>query len=85
MSKRFYKNDREQSEPKIFHSEVCILNFVAHYRRGLELKLRQSGIPLLTPLRPKPQLQSLPPILGNQNLNPIPSCSKAPRGLIVLL
>ena len=35
---------------------------------------------------PQPELrpQSLPPILGSQNLNSMPSCSKAPRGLFVL-
>jgi hypothetical protein len=39
----------------------------------------------LTPPRPKSRLQSLPPILGNTISNSIPSCSKAPRGLFVLL
>ena len=39
----------------------------------------------MTPHRPKAVLQSLPPMLGSQNLCSIPSCSKAPRGLFVLL
>ena len=39
----------------------------------------------MTPSRPKAQLQSLPPILGNQNSKSMPSYSKAPRGLFVLL
>ena len=40
---------------------------------------------LLTPPRPKAWLHSLPPILGNKNLASIPSYSKAPWGLFVLL
>ena len=38
----------------------------------------------MTPPQPELRLQSLPPILGSQNLNSMPSCSKAPRGLFVL-
>lgn len=45
----------------------------------------QSGIPLATPHPPEGALRSLPPILGNKNLASIPSCSKAPWGLFVLL
>ena len=51
----------------------------------LDLKLYQGGIPLLTPHRLAPALQSLPPKLDRQNSKSIPSCSKAPRGLFVLL
>ena len=38
-----------------------------------------------TPPRPKPRFQSLPPILRMNFPEPIPSYSKAPRGLSVLL
>ena len=40
---------------------------------------------ILAPFRPESELQSLPPILGSTISNSIPSCSKAPRGLFVLL
>jgi hypothetical protein len=39
----------------------------------------------VTPHRLTPVLQSLPPMLHIINPNPMPSCSKAPRGLSVLL
>ena len=39
----------------------------------------------MTPHRLAPALQSLPPILHNAKQTPIPSCSKGPRGLSVLL
>ena len=39
----------------------------------------------MAPPRLAPQLQSLPPILHRLNPNAMPSCSKAPRGLFVLL
>ena len=39
----------------------------------------------MTPRRLTPALQSLPPMLHIINPNPMPSCSKAPRGLFVLL
>ncbi len=39
----------------------------------------------MTPRRPEPALQSLPPMLGSKNIQSIPSCSKAPWGLFVLL
>ena len=38
----------------------------------------------MTPRRLAPALQSLPPMLHMINPNPMPSCSKAPRGLSVL-
>ena len=37
----------------------------------------------MAPPKLTPRLQSLPPILHIRNLDPIPSCSKAPRGLFV--
>jgi hypothetical protein len=40
---------------------------------------------VLAPREPEPALHSLPPMLGNKNLESIPSCSKAPWGLFVLL
>ena len=45
----------------------------------------QGGISTLAPSRPQPQLLCLPPILRKQCPSPPPSCSKAPRGLFVLL
>ena len=48
-------------------------------------KLNQGGISRATPPRLAPQLPSLPPILHKPSPNSIPSCSKAPRGLFVLL
>ena len=47
----------------------------------LESKINKSGISTMTPPRLTPQFPSLPPILHMMNPNPIPSCSKAPRGL----
>src|SRR5512136_1462616 len=52
---------------------------------GLESKYYQGGISLMAPPRLAPQLQSLPPILHRRYPNAMPSCSKAPRGLFVLL
>ena len=40
---------------------------------------------MLAPPRPKSGFQSLPPMLGNKNIASIPSYSKAPWGLFVLL
>ena len=39
----------------------------------------------MTPPRLASKLQSLPPMLHMLHLGPMPSCSKAPRGLFVLL
>ena len=39
----------------------------------------------MAPPRLAPQLQSLPPMLHRRYPNAMPSCSKAPRGLFVLL
>ena len=39
----------------------------------------------MAPPRPRPRLQSLPPILRIPGPLPMPNCSKAPRGLFVLL
>ena len=50
----------------------------------LELKFNEAGIPLLAPPELTPELQSLPAILYTLNPSPMPSCSKAPRGLSVL-
>ena len=52
---------------------------------GLGSKYDQGGISLMAPPRLAPQLQSLPPILHKSYPNTMPSCSKAPRGLFVLL
>jgi hypothetical protein len=45
----------------------------------------QGGISPLTPPNLAVRLHSLPPILHRQVQTSIPSCSKAPRGLFVLL
>ena len=50
----------------------------------LEPQQSKSGIPKLTPCRPKPALPSLPPILYNRYQNPMSGYSKALRGLSVL-
>ena len=52
-------------------------------QRGLGSKSDKSGISPLAPPKLTPRLQSLPPILHIRNLDPMPSCSKAPRGLFV--
>src|SRR5205085_8643462 len=54
---------------------------------GLRLgsKLHQGGISQMTPPSPEAQDQRLPPILRRSSSNTMPSCSKAPRGLFVLL
>ena len=53
--------------------------------RRLGSKPDQSGISTTTPPRLAPQSHSLPPILHKPNSNSMPSYSKAPRGLFVLL
>ncbi len=52
---------------------------------GLEPRSQKSGISRMTPSQLAPGLQSLPPMLHNYDPSPLPSCSKAPRGLFVLL
>ena len=44
----------------------------------------KSGISTLAPPSPRARLHSLPPILRIPDPPPVPSCSKAPRGLFVL-
>jgi len=53
--------------------------------QGLGPRLDQGGISRTAPPRLAPQLHSLPPILHKPSPNSVPSCSKAPRGLFVLL
>ena len=55
------------------------------YGHGLGPRFSQAGISRTTPPRLAPQLHSLPAILHKLNPNSIPSYSKAPRGLFVLL
>src|SRR6266498_2762240 len=50
----------------------------------LELRPNKAGIPRLTPPELASELQSLPAILYKLDPSPMPSCSKAPRGLSVL-
>ena len=49
----------------------------------LELRCRQGGISPAAPPRPKPQLQSVPPILRRQHQNSMPGYSKGAQGLSV--
>jgi hypothetical protein len=51
----------------------------------LDIRLIQGGISRLAPPELAPRHQRLPPILHKTNQRPRPSCSKAPRGLFVLL
>ena len=51
---------------------------------GLGQRSQKSGISRLTPPRLASELQSLPPILHIYDPSPLPSYSKAPRGLFVL-
>ena len=53
------------------------------YGTSLEFQLNKSGIPTVTPLKPKSQAQRLPPILCISNRNSIADYSKAPWGLSV--
>ncbi len=53
--------------------------------RGLGPRLNQAGISMATPPKLAPRLPSLPAMLHRLSPNSIPSCSKAPRGLFVLL
>src|SRR5438477_3392977 len=53
------------------------------YGPELELRCRQGGISPSTPPRPKPQLQSVPPILRRQHQNSMPGYSKGAQGLSV--
>ena len=50
----------------------------------LEPKSEKGGISLVAPPSPRAGFHSLPPILRISGLDPMPSCSKAPRGLFVL-
>jgi hypothetical protein len=56
---------------------------VPDYGTQLELRCRQGGISPSTPPRPKPQLQSVPPILRRQHQNSMPGYSKGAQGLSV--
>ena len=53
--------------------------------QGLEPKFSKGGISPAAPPRLASRLLRLPPILHMLNPNSVPSCSKAPRGLFVLL
>ena len=54
-------------------------------QKELEPKHNKGGISRMTPLGLTSKLQSLPPILHKLCLDPMSSCSKAARGLFVLL
>src|SRR5512138_3497989 len=53
------------------------------YGPELELRCRQGGISPSAPPRPKPQVQSVPPILRRQHQNSMPGYSKGAQGLSV--
>jgi hypothetical protein len=53
--------------------------------KGLDVQANQSGISLLPPPKPKFGSQWLPLMLRRSARTPISDCSKAPRGLFVLL
>ena len=53
------------------------------YGSQLELRRHQGGISPSTPPRPKPQVQSVPPILRRQRQNSMPGYSKGAQGLSV--
>jgi hypothetical protein len=59
--------------------------FVRLLRSRLGQGCSKGGISLATPPKLAPRLQSLPPMLHIQQPSPMPSCSKAPRGLSVLV
>src|SRR6201988_2032690 len=53
------------------------------YGSQLELRRRQGGISPSAPSRPKPQVQSVPPILRRRGQNSMPGYSKGAQGLSV--
>src|SRR5213593_3692317 len=53
------------------------------YGPELELRCHQGGISPSAPPRPKPQVQSVPPILRRQHQNSMPGYSKGAQGLSV--
>ncbi len=53
------------------------------YGSQLELRRRQGGISPSAPPRPKPQFQSVPPILRRRGQNSMPGYSKGAQGLSV--
>ena len=62
----------------------CPPSTVSHLLR-LESQQCVAGIPTAAPIQLTPYLLSLPAILYTHCRNPMPGCSKAPRGLSVLL
>jgi hypothetical protein len=68
-------------------SQTAHLKLSSSRLHGLELgpKLDQGGISTPTPPRLAPQFLRLPPILHRPSPSSISGCSKAPRGLFVLL
>src|SRR5215831_3604921 len=56
---------------------------VPDYGTQLELRRHQGGISPSAPPRPKPQLQSVPPILRRRGQNSMPGYSKGAQGLSV--
>src|SRR5262247_3878652 len=56
---------------------------VPDYGTQLELRCRQGGISPSTPPRPKPQVQSVPPILRRQHQNSMPGYRNGAQGLSV--
>ena len=68
-------------------SQTTRLTLFLHRIHGSRLEFNQNkgGISLTTPPKLAPRLRSLPPMLHMLHLCPMSNCSKAPRGLFVLL
>src|SRR5687768_14470379 len=69
----------------LFTIDPTHLSIVRKLRHWLGQSYVKGGISLVAPPRLAPELQSLPPMLHITQLGPMPSCSKAPRGLSVLV
>ena len=63
----------------------CLPDTVPLLVQGLDPKTGKSGISTMAPPELASWLHSLPPILHNRILGSMSGCSKAPRGLFVLL
>jgi hypothetical protein len=64
---------------------ACLISLPHKLRYWLGQSLVKGGISLVAPPRLASRLHSLPPILHITRLGPMPSCSKAPWGLSVLV
>ncbi len=74
-----FGGDRPSQTTRLTMSQILIQG------SWLEFQAAKGGIPQVTPTKLAPHILSLPPILYITDQNPISSCSKAPRGLFVLM